>query len=201
MIFFRRLNTGIVLFILAVMLFSCNLEDFNMNKLADPVDIVPEVYAPLAYGTFKVDDLITAIIPDTFQIPLSGLALDLIAIDKTGTSFRNAAIDSIFLILHITNESPVDIQLTLGFLSSNTGPAIGKTFTSVPVPAGSKDYRIQFDLGPTDQDNLTNSTYIGLDITLISPISGTHTFGEVKSKSVTVKIAAYAPVHLWKLTL
>jgi len=202
MIFFRRLNSGIVLFIMATMLSSCNLEDFNLNKLADPVDITPEVFAPLAYGKFKVQDLVTFVIPDTARIPPGvGLPLNPVSISKTGTAFRNTAVDSVYLILHITNESPVDIQLTLSFLSSLTGPAIGKTFTSAPVPAGIKDYRIQFDLGPTDQDNLVNCTHIGLDFTLLSPITGTLTYGAAKSKSIMVKIAAYVPVQLWKLKL
>ena len=52
----RRFISVVVLLFAAIMLFSCNLDDFNLNKLADPIDIVPDVYAPLAYGTFKVKD-------------------------------------------------------------------------------------------------------------------------------------------------
>lgn len=195
----KKINSGVVLFLIAIMLFSCNLEDFNLNKLADPSDIVPNVYAPLGYGTFKVSDLVTAAVPDAFPITPGGLPLVPVVISKSGTSFRNAAVDSVYLITHITNGTPTDMEFVLSFLSTPAGPAIGKTFSSGVVSAGAKDYLVQFALGPLDRDNLMNSTDIGLNFTLTST-TGTITYGATKTKSFIIWISFYAPVKIWELT-
>ncbi|MCX6236839.1 MAG: hypothetical protein NTY07_04635, partial [Bacteroidia bacterium] len=117
----NRFITGIVFFFSAIMLFSCNLEDFNLKKLTNKEDIIPDVFAPLAYGTFKVSDLVTAAIPDGFPIPAAGMRLDSITLSKTGTSFRSAAIDSVYLITHFTNNTPCDMEFDLSFIDISTG--------------------------------------------------------------------------------
>ena len=90
--------SGVVLFFAMCMIFSCNLDDFNLKKLANPDDIVPDIFAPLAYGTFKVKDLVNAgSLADNFPIPSSGLELDTVILNKKGTSFTNSAIDSVHI--------------------------------------------------------------------------------------------------------
>ena len=197
-----RFTSGVGLLFAAIVLFSCNLEDFNMNKLADPVDIVPDVYAPLAYGTFNVKDLVTVPAPpDNTLLPAGGFPLIPLPVIKTGSSFSSAAIDSVYLITYITNNTPADIEFNLSFLSSAAGPATGKVFNSGTIPANSPEFRIPlFGLGPTDQSNLQSASYIKLDFKLIPPSPGPVTYGDVKAKSFTIKISFYAPVHLWKLT-
>ncbi len=197
----KRFISGIQLFFAAVTLFSCNLEDFNLNKLADPV-IVPEVFAPLAYGTFKVSDLAPAPAPTAnAQIPAGGFNLDPVIISKSGTSFSSAAIDSVYLITHFTNATPCDMEFELSFLSSSNGPPIGKIHNSGKIPAYRPDFNIIpfFGLDRTDQDDLQNATYIKLNFKLFPSDTGNITYDAVKSKLFTVKISFYAPVNLQKL--
>ena len=190
---------GLALLIAAILLFSCNLEDFNLKKLTNKEDIIPDVYAPLAYGTFKVSDLVTSPGPgDNYQIPVSGVQLSPIILSKTGTSFRNAAIDSVYLITHYTNNTPCVMSFDFSFINS-TGLTIGKIFSSGVIPAGAVDFRIQFDLGPIDQDNLMNATDIKLSIKIASPAGSSILYKAAKNTLFTLNLSFYAPVNLRKL--
>jgi len=194
----KRFISGIVLFAAALMLFSCNLEDFNLNRLSRTNDVVPDVFAPLAYGTFKVSDLAPVPAPpDNAQIPAIGINLDPVIISKVGTSFSSAAIDSVYLITHFTNETPCDVEFELSFVTAS-GIQIGKSFPSGKIAAGAKDFPIlpYFGLGLADQNNLEQATDIKLSFKLFPPTTGNITYGAVKSKQFSVKISFYAPVNL-----
>ncbi len=195
-----RLNSGILLITTAIFLLSCNLEDFNLKKLADPVDIVPEVFAPLAYGTFKVEDFAPVPEPDdNTAVPDDGIDLLPVILNKTGTSFSSAAIDSVYLITHFTNETPCDMEFEFSFTDAS-GNLIGLPFPSEKIPAGAIDKKIQFPLGSIDQDNLQMATNIKLTFKIFSSDAANPIlYSAVKSKSFTVKISFYAPVKLVKL--
>jgi len=192
--------SGFVLLFASIILFSCHLEDFNMNKLANPVDIIPDVYAPLVYGTFTVANLVPPPKPeDSFQIPTDGIELPLV-VSKSGTSFSSAAIDSVYLITHFSNNTPCDIEFELSFLSSPTGSAIGNPFSSGIIPANTPDFAVLpfFGLDRTDQDILQSATFIKLNFRLF-PSATARTYGDVKAASFSFKISFRAPVNLQKL--
>ena len=196
----KRFISGIVLFFVAIMLFSCNLEDFNLKKLANPDDIIPDVFAQLAYGTFKVKDLVTTPVPDNFPITSLGLPLDPVIVSKAGTSFRTSAVDSVYLITHFTNTTPVDIEFTLSFVDKSSGSQLGKSYTSVKILPGAVDQKIQFNLGPIEQDNLQKATDIKMSYKISSPDGANpKMYGLVKNTLFTIKISFYAPVNLRKL--
>ena len=191
--------SGFVLLFASIILFSCNLDDFNLNKLADPVDIVPEVYAPLAYGTFTVANLVPLPAPaNSSQIPSTGIELPLV-VSKSGTSFSIAAIDSVYLVTRISNNSPCEMEFDLSFLSSATGPSIGKIFFG-KIPAKTKDFNVLpfFGLDRTDQDDLQKATFIKLNFRLF-PSATASTYGAIESTSFSFNISFYAPVNLNKL--
>jgi len=196
-----RHSISVFVFLLAsIILFSCHLEDFNLNKLAVPVDIVPEVYAPLAYGTFTVANLVPLPAPaNSTLIPSSGIELPLV-VSKSGTSFSSAAFDSVYLITHFSNNTPCEMEFELSFLSSANGPSIGKIFPSGKIPANTKDFAVVpfFGLDRTDQDNLQKATFIKLDFRLF-PSATPSTYGVVKSTSFAFNISFHAPVSLHKL--
>ena len=160
-------------------------------------DIVPDVFAPLAYGTFKVSDLPPAPQPpDNAQIPAGGIDLTPILLNKTGTTFSSTAIDSVYLIIHFTNGTPCNIEFELSFVDA-LGIPIGQSFPSGKIPSGAVDQKIQFPLGPIDQNNLQQATDIKLIFRIFSPNAATPVlYGAVKSKPFTVKISFYAPVRL-----
>lgn len=200
MIIIKRFIPGVMLFFAAIMLFSCNLEDFNLKKLANPDDIIPEIFAPLAYGTFKAEDLVTATISNNFPIPVAGFPLDSVMLSKTGTSFRSSAIDSVYLIIHFTNNTLVDMEFNISFIDKLTGNKLGNSFTSEKIAPGAIDQKIEFKLDPVDQDNLMNSSDIRLGFTLSSPAGANPIlYKAVKKAPFTVKISFHAPVNLQKL--
>jgi len=198
---FNHLITIIVSLYASVILFACNLEDFNMKKLANPDDIVSDMYAPLAYGSFMVQDLVTSPLSATFPVPATGgLSLEPLIISKTGTSFRVEAVDSVYLIIHCTNNTQCNMIISLSFINISTGLPAGRIFTSQPVVAGVRNYPAIFELGPADQDILQKSSDIKLDFTLFSP-SGVPLvqYKDVKSKTFSIGISFHAPVNLRKL--
>lgn len=193
----KRYISVIAFFFSAIMLFSCNLEDFNLNKLSKANDIVPDVFAPLAYGTFKISDLAPVPAPsDNAQIPAGGIDLTPILLNKTGTTFNSTAIDSVYLITHFTNGTPCNMEFELSFVNAS-GIQLGQSFPSANIPAGAVDQKIQFPLGPIDQTNLQQATDIKLIFKIYSPNAASPiTYGAVKSKPFIVKISFYAPVRL-----
>lgn len=196
----KRFIPVFVLFFAAIMLFSCNLEDFNLKKLTNKDDIIPDVYTPLAYGTFKVSDFVSVPVPgDNSQIPNGGLSLEPVLLNKTGTLFRSAAIDSVYLITRFTNETPCDIEFELSFVDAS-GTLIGLPFPAGKIPAGAVDQKIQFPLGPIDQDNLQSATDIKLSFKVLSPdLANPILYKAIKKTLFTVKISFSAPVNLRKL--
>jgi hypothetical protein len=191
---------GFALLIAAILLFSCNLEDFNLKKLTNKEDIIPDVYAPLAYGKFKVSDLVTSPGPgDNYQIPVTGKLLNSIVLSKTGTSFRNAAIDTVYMITHFTNNTPCDMSFDFSFFDSTTNLTIGNPFPSGIILAGAVDSPIKFVLGPLDQDNLVKATDIKLSIKIASPAGSSILYKAAKNTSFTINLSFYAPVNLRKL--
>lgn len=199
----KRFTSGVVLFSAVILLISCNLEDFDLKKLADPTYIAPDLFAPIGYGTFKVEDLVTATLPDSYPLPSlpNGLTLDPFTIDKTGTSFRSSAVDSVYLITHFTNDTPADIEFQLSFFDKTTGIQLGGPYNSGKIPAGEKDFLCNIiRLGPAAQNSLEHSDDIRLYFTLFSPATGAPvSYGSAKGKSFTIKIAFHAPVQLWNL--
>ena len=196
----KRFISGIILFLAVVILFSCHLEDFNLNKLSKTNDIVPEVYAPLAYGTFTVANLVPLPKPeDLFQIPIDGIELPLV-VSKSGTSFSSAAIDSIYLITHFSNNTPCDMEIELSFLSGPSGPSIGNKYNLGKIPANTPEFAVLplFRLGRNDQDDLQSATFIKLNFKLF-PSRTASTYGDVKAASFSFKISFRAPVNLQKL--
>jgi len=191
--------SGTVLLLIGVLLFSCNLDDFNLNKLAATTNIVPKAFAPLAYGTFKVSDFTASPAPaDNTPVPVAGLDLSPLIISKLGTTFSNAALDSIYLITLFTNNTPCVMEFELSFLD-NSGTQMGKLLLSGPIPVGAIESKIKFPLGPIDQTNLQKAALIQMDFKLFPPASGTITYGVAKTKSFTTKLSFYAPVTLQNL--
>ena len=196
----KRLSiSGVLMSVIAAMLFSCNLDDFKLNELAKPVDIVPVVYAPIAYGTFRVKDLLTVPIPDATPIPTGGLSLDPFIMGKTGVTFNSIAIDSVYLQNHFTNDTPINMEFSYNFYDGTTGLPIGQTFASGIIPPGVKDTLIQFNLGRSDQDNLLSASNIILRFRPSNVGNTSILYGKVKNTYFSIKIAFYAPVHIWKL--
>jgi len=196
----KRFILVISLFLTAISIISCNLEDFNLKKLATPNDIVPDLFAPLLYGTYEVKDLMAFPPPAFFAIQKGdSLMLDPLILDKTGTSFKIAGIDSLYLITHFKNNSVFDMEFLMSFVSPS-GATLGKPFFSGNIPAGVEKVPI-FAMGPADQNNLELASYIKLSFKLRLPQTALApvTYGAIKSNSFSIDMSFYAPVNLRNL--
>ena len=198
----KRFICLISLFLTSIWLISCNLEDFNLKKLANPNDIVPNLFAPFLYGTYDVKDLNAFPPPANFQIqPGDSLILDPLVLDKKTTSFNIAGIDSIYLITHVTNNTVFDMEFIMSFVSK-TGATLGTPFFSGNIPKGAQDILLPlFPLGPTDQNNLELSSYIKLNFKLRLPADAPSpvSYGSIKSNSFSINMSFNAPVNFRNL--
>ncbi len=195
--------------LLAVLFHACNLEDFDFDKLTDPDDLKPVVFAPLAYGTYSVNDLVTIPLPDTDPVTAPVLELDSIVYSLDGTTFRNAAVDSVYLIINLTNGTPMKFHYQFAFADSISGAILGQTFDSGVIQPGKTDatgtvtepFATQniFKLGADDLDNLDAADQFVLYTELEQPDSGTVTVKNLKDSEFKVQISFYAPVNLAKL--
>ncbi|NEW84312.1 MAG: hypothetical protein GZ094_18365 [Mariniphaga sp.] len=192
--------SGFIFLFASIVFFSCNLEDFNLNKLSKTNNLIPDVFAPLAYGTFKVSDLAPVFKPDDYvPITVSGMDLSPAIISKLGTTFNSAAIDKIYLITQFTNNTLCDLDFDLSFADAS-GIQSGQSYPGM-IPAGAMNEKIIFPLDRLDQDNLQNaiSVKFSFKIKLPSNAANPILYGAVKSQSFTIKISFHAPVELQKL--
>ena len=196
----RRFFSGSAIILTSLFVFSCNLNDFNLNELAKPVNVVPTIYLPLAYGTFQVDHLVTATVADNFQIPSSGWYLDQYQMDKTNVYFSNVAIDSVYLENRITNNTPCGIELNFSFYDSLSGLPSGRSYASGKIAPGAQDTIVQYRLGRIDQNDIMYATDIILTCKLSNTTLNPIYFGSTKKTSFSMKLGFHAPANIWKLT-
>lgn len=200
---------SVTIFISVFLFWSCHLEDFNFDKLSTAKDIRPMVYAPLAYGTYKVGDYLTTGYSDNDTITDSETDLDPIIYDKTGITFTSNAIDSVYLIVNFTNGTPMKIEFQFEFTDLNSGSVYGKTFDSGVIQEGKTDAtgnviepvaaRIEFPMDSNDLNNATLANGMEFIVKLFQPDSGSVIVKNLKESLISVQISFRAPISLWKL--
>jgi hypothetical protein len=206
----RKILTFLGILVLpAVLSWSCHLEDFNLDKLATPTDIKPMVYAPLAYGKYRVGDVLTTSYADNDTIKDPEIDLDPIIYDKTGVSLINNAIDSVYLIVNLTNGTPMKMQVLFKFIDLNSGAVYGKTFDSGIMQAGKMDAagrviepvttRVEFPMDSNDLNNISSANGMEFNVKLFQPDNGVVIVKNLKESLFGVQISFRAPLSLWKL--
>ncbi len=205
----KLLQLGILVIVLAATLSSCNLEDFDFDKLTEPKDLTPTLYAPLAYGTYLVDNLVNITLPDHDPVTAPVLTLDSIVYDLGGTNYRYTAVDSAYLVVNLTNGTPMKFHYRFAFVDQPSGTILGQTFDSGIIQSGKADAtgavteplaaKNIFKLGPTDLDNLDAADSFVIWTELEQPDSGTVTVKNLNDSEFKVQLYFYAPVDLTKL--
>jgi hypothetical protein len=205
----KVLTLGSIIILTAILSWSCHLEDFNLKKLAVANDIKPIVYAPLAYGTYKVGDRLTSPMTDTDTIKVTEIDLNPISYDKTAVSFSSTAIDSAYLVVNFTNGTPMKMQFQFDFFDQSTSTVNGQIFDSGIMESGMMDAtgkvtqsvttRREFPMDSNDLDNITMSDGMQFKVKLFQPDKGPVTGKNLKESLFTVQISVRAPVSLWKL--
>lgn len=205
----KIIRIGTLLTSIAVILFSCNLDDFDLDKLADPDDLTPKIYAPLAYGSYKVDDFVNISLPDNAPVTDPVVQLDPVVYDYTGTSIRTSAVDSVYLMVTLTNGTPMKLRYKFSFIDKQSGYVYGKIYDSGLIDAGKTDAtgkvteptiaKKEYRLGPVDLDNIESANAMKLTVELEQPDSGTVIVKNLEESGFKVQISFYSPVKVSKL--
>jgi len=193
----------------AIFSWSCHLEDFNLSKLAKANDIKPEVFAPLAYGTYTVGDHLTTPLLDTDTIKANETDLDLMIQDKTGVSLSSSAVDSAYLVVTYTNSTPMRMNVSFDFINLATGAVISKKYDSGLIESGNTDAtgkvtqpvttRIEFGMDSIDMKDITTADGIEYTVKLFLPAGGTVIVKNLKESQFKLQISLRAIVTLGKL--
>ncbi len=142
-----------IAFLLIFLLCSCHLEDFNLDKLS--VTSKPTIYAPLAYGTFKVKDYLPYVGADDQAVYYPEIELTQFNWNKGEVTFNSDAIDSTYLVVTFTNGTPMKMQVQFSFFNYSTGTVSGQTYDSGVLPSGTVDAS-----GKVTQSSVTTMKYL-----------------------------------------
>ena len=191
----KFLRGSLILIAMAVAFQSCNLDDFELDRLTDPTGLKPLVFAPLAYGTYPVSDFITLSGVPTNPVPAS-VVLNPIVYDVQSVRFYHAAVDSVDLIITFTNQMPVEV--TYNMASTYMGIQLGKIYSSGVIGAGETNVTT-FKLGAADIQNIDDSDQLLFSALLTVPAGATVTEANLLSSDFKVQISVKGPVDLMKI--
>jgi hypothetical protein len=203
---FKFLN---LLFVLGLLIVSCNLSDFDLAKFADPTGLNPVVYRPMTSGTYVVKDYFN--VPGTGNTPviLDSIKYKLIQYPLNGTLFNTNGIDSMVVIVKTVNETPMKYRYKLIFTGSGYKDSImvmskildaASMNTQGDVIAFAKDSS-EYKLDSLGIVKLGSAIQIDLSITLFQPDKGTVLANVLKYAPVSFNIAFRAPINLFKVKL
>ena len=189
----RRAQFFLPLAVFILALISCNLSDFQLNKLATPTGLSPFIYAvvkELGNTPFKEDSLNFSLLP---PYPLDGMALN-----TTGN-------DSVSVIIKTLNESPMKYRYTLSISGTALKSSSKQKYLSAAtintqgdVIENSKD-SLEYHLSAADIVNLGQANQFNLSITLYQPDKGPVLANVLKTSSLSFFIGMRARINLFKI--
>lgn len=188
---------------LFIFLNSCNLSDFETNKLIDPTDLKPLVYLPVSYGTYPVKNY--AIIPQTGNTVVPQPQIDYVPFpipyDLKGLSFSTQAIDTMVVIVKTVNETPMKLQYKLTYPGTmmDSGILQGAKLNSNGDVLEAAIDSIEFGLSAAEVKNLGTAPILDLYISLFQPDTGFVIANVLKNSQVSFKIGFRATVNLVKI--
>ena len=187
----------------ALILVSCNLNEFHLNNYTRITGLDPMIYRPVATGTYSVKDYAT--FPQTGFAQVTEDSLNLMSIPIqylfNGMNFNTTGSDSMWVIIKTVNETPMKYRYWLSFTPGRTMQSAILNAATVnaagDVVAASND-SIEYKLNKSDVVNLGKATRMDLAISLYKP--GTPVIANVlKSSQITFRIGFRAPINLFKL--
>lgn len=182
---------------------SCNLSDFETDKLIDPTDLKPLVYLPVSYGTYPVKNYAT--IPQTGNTVVPQPRIDYVPFpipyDLKGLSFSTQAIDTMVVIVKTVNETPMKLQYKLTYPGTmmDSGILQGAKLNSNGDVLEAAIDSIEFGLSAAEVKNLGTAPILDLYISLFQPDTGFVIANVLKNSQVSFKIGFRATVNLVKI--
>ena len=199
--------TRCLLGIMVLFLMSCNLSDFQTDKLVDPQGLTPVVYRPFASGVYEVKDY--AVFPGAGNTPVTmdPINFRLIPYPLNGVLLNTSGTDSMVVIIKTINETPMKYGYTLAFSGTTIDSRAQKKFLAAASINSQGDIMeastdsLEFKLTATDVKNLGAATQIDLLITLNQPDKGTVLASVLKSSRISFAIGFRARLNLFKVAL
>ena len=185
----------------ALLLASCNLSDFQTNKLVAPTDLNPVLYMPVASGNYLVKDYTHFPELGNMPVPEPKIDFDTIRYDMTQLNFIPIAVYSMVIIVKTVNESPMRLQYSFSFTGKTvTSPLLqgAKLNANGDVIESVKD-SIEYKLNYAEILNLGITPSIDMAVSLFQPASGSVIAKVLKFSSISVKVGFRAPVNLVKI--
>ena len=169
-----------------VLLFqACNLDDFELDRLTDPTDLKPELFAPIASGNYSVKNFVSLSGNSSAAVPAL-VALTPISYDINGIQFSDAAVDSVTLLVTMNNQTPMELSYTI--TSTYLGLQMGKSYTSGVIAPGAKVTN-EFGLSRTDMENIDLSTRLLISALLAVPSGGTVTEQQLLNSDFGIQVS------------
>ena len=188
-------------------LISCDLSDFQLDKLIKPTDLNPVIYRPVSSGTYVVKDYTTVPGPGNASVGVDSLNFNPIHYPLNGMTFNTTGTDSMVVIIKTVNETPMKYRYRLSFTGVTMDSGSKSKFlnaatinTQGDVIEASKD-SLEFKLDTADVKNLGMATEMDLSITLYKPDNGMVVANILKNSQISFKIGFRAPINLLKTKL
>jgi len=188
-------------------LISCNLSDFQLDKLIQPTDLNHVIYRPVSSGTYVVKDYAAVPGLGNASVVVDSLSFNSIHYPLNGMTFNTTGTDSMVVIIKTVNETPMKYRYRLSFTGTIMDSGSKSEFldaatidTQGDVIEASKD-SLEFKLDTTDVKNLGMATQMDLSITLYKPDNGIVIANILKNSRISFKIGFRAPINLLKTKL
>ncbi|MCX6221302.1 MAG: hypothetical protein NTZ69_09950 [Bacteroidia bacterium] len=202
-----------LLFVVGLLLGSCNLSNFNPDLFADPTGLNPVIYRPMTSGSYVVKDYATIKELGSTPVLADSILFKTIQYPLNGMTFNTSGADSMVVIVKTINETPMKYSYKLifrgsGFADSTMVNSQNKSkylAGGILNPQGdvieaSRD-SLEFKLDLQGVMKLTTATQIDLSITLYQPDKGSVLANVLKNAPISFYIGYRAPINLFKLKI
>jgi hypothetical protein len=199
----RKERIFYILGLITLLFVSCNLSDFNLDKLTDPSGLNPVIYRPFSSGSYVVNDYTTFTWSGNTIVTADPLNFKPILYPLNGITLNTKGIDSMVVIVKTVNETPMKYRYTITFNGTvlDSGTTLlneAATDSQGNVTVASKD-SIEYKLNPADINNLATATQVDLNISLHQPGTAPVVANALKFAQISMKIGFRAPINLFKL--
>lgn len=201
----RKKSIFYILGLITFLFVSCDLSDFELDRLADPSGLNPVIYRPFSSGSYVVNDYTNFTWTGNTIVPVDPLNFKLIPYPLNGITLNTNGIDSMVVIVKTVNETPMKYRYNISFNGTtlDSGATLlnaASTDSQGNVIAFSKD-SIEYKLNPADIKNLATASQVDLNISLHQPGTAPVVANALKYSLISFKIGFRAPINLFKIQL
>ena len=200
-----KIRYSFLLMAQAFFLVSCNLSDFQFDRISKLADINPVVFRPVSRGTYMIKDYFTITGLGNTPVTKDTLKLNKIYYPLESLKFNTSGVDSMVIIIKTVNETPMKYRYVLSFATTNldSGSKLlgAATMTSQGDVMDYSNDSIEYKLDVKAIKNLGMASKIDLSISLFQPGKGTVYAAVLRNSQISFYIGFRAPINLFKARL